>query len=61
MDVMQRDIKVLETPLSASVPEQLQEEIMRLQTVCDRMAAAVEEAGNFGELGTNPRNLSSGL
>lgn len=52
LDVMQRDIRVLEMPLpSASAPDQLQEEIKRLQTVCDRMAAAVEEAGNFGERG----------
>lgn len=46
---MQRDVRALEMPLPASAPDQLQEEIKRLQTVCDRMAAAVEEAGNFGK------------
>lgn len=47
---MQRDVKVLQMPLPPrSGSDALQEEIKRLQTVCDRMAAAVEEAGNFGE------------
>lgn len=49
LDTMQRDVRALEMPLPASAPDQLQEEIKRLQTVCDRMAAAVEEAGNFGK------------
>lgn len=49
LDAMQRDVKALEMPLAVSAPDQLQGEIKRLQTVCDRMAAAVEEAGNFGD------------
>lgn len=49
LDGMQRDVRMLEMPLPVSAPDQLQEEIKRLQTVCDRMASAVEQAGNFGE------------
>lgn len=50
LELMQREIRALQSPLPPDGAIRLQNEIQRLRSNCERMVLEVEEAGQYGKL-----------